>query len=222
MWRGVLDEPLEEHGAVAERGGGLAAGSDHGFDDVGGRTDDTHAASAAAERGLDQQRVADLVGHGGDGGSVDLLGVVDGGAGQDGDARLLHQLLRGDLGTHRLDGLDGRADEDDPGLGTGAGEFGVLGQEPVAGVDRVGASRLRRGDDQVRAQVGLRRGGAGKQHRLVGGVDEQGVGIRVGMDGDGGDVQCAGGADDPLGDLPAVGDEQFVDGHRVPHIRKTP
>ena len=53
----------------------------------------------------------------------------------------------------------------------------------------------------------------------VGLPDVPGPGVRVGVDGDAADAEPAQGADDPDGDLAAVGDEHGVE-HI--HIRKTP
>ena len=61
-----------------------------------------------------------------------------------------------------------RADEDQARVGAGPGERGVLGQEPVAGVDGVGAGGGGRGDDEVAAQVGVGGRRAGQPDRLVG------------------------------------------------------
>jgi hypothetical protein len=57
--------------------------------------------------------------------------------------RLFHQALAADLDPWR-DGRGRRADEDQAGIGAGMGEAGVLGQEAVAGVDRLRAVALRR------------------------------------------------------------------------------
>ena len=80
----------------------------------------------------------------------------------------LHQLLGLHLGPHRLDRLGRRPDPGQPGVDHGAGEVGVLGQEAVAGVDRVGAGPLRGLDEQVAAQVGLGGRVAGQAHGEVG------------------------------------------------------
>ena len=69
------------------------------------------------------------------------------------DAGRVHQLLRLDLRAHLLDRLGRRPDPGEPGVDHGAGEVGVLGEEAVAGVDRVGAGRLGR-----RQHRGRRRG----------------------------------------------------------------
>jgi hypothetical protein len=64
------------------------------------------------------------------------------GARDDLDAGGLHQLARLGLGAHGVDGRRGRADEDDAVVLQRAGERRVLGEEAVAGVDRLGARLL--------------------------------------------------------------------------------
>ncbi len=56
---GVGDETLEEHGPVTERGRRLAARAAHCPGEPGGVADQPHAAPAAAEGRLDQQREPD-------------------------------------------------------------------------------------------------------------------------------------------------------------------
>ena len=56
----------------------------------------------------------------------------------------------------------------EPGRRAVAGEPGVLREEPVAGVDGVGAGGAGGRDEQVAAQVGVGGGGAGQPDRLVG------------------------------------------------------
>ena len=53
---GAADEALEEDGVVAEGGGGFAARLFELAGEIGGLIDDAHAAAAAAEGGLDDQR----------------------------------------------------------------------------------------------------------------------------------------------------------------------
>src|SRR4051812_206121 len=55
---GVGDEPLQEHGAVAERGGRLAARAAHCIGQFRRVGDQPHTAAAAAKGRLDQQREA--------------------------------------------------------------------------------------------------------------------------------------------------------------------
>ena len=123
-----------------------------------------------------------------------------------------HQRLGLELRAHGLDRLGRRPDEGEPGVGAAAGEGGVLGEEPVAGVHGVGAGAPRpRRRSQVAAQVGVGRRGAGQAHGLVGLAHERRVGVGVGEHGDGGDAQSRARCGmTRRGDLAAVGDQQLA------------
>ena len=217
---GVGDEPLQEHGAVAERGGRLAARAAHRLGQLRRVGDQPHTAAAAAKGRLDQQREANGRARGGN--LVQVGGVGDGGAGQDGHVRLRHDRLRPYLVAHRLDGLGPGTDKGQPRVGAGPCEPGVLREEPVAGVDRVRAGGRGRGDDQVAAQVGVGGRRAGQPDRLVGQRDVGRGGVRVGVDRDGGDAERVRGPYDPGRDLAAVGDQELGNSGHPHHIRKTP
>ena len=137
--------------------------------------------------------------------SVGLVGRLQGR-----DAGRPHQLLGVDLRAHRVDRLGRRADPGQPGADDRAGEVGVLGQEAVAGVDRVGAGRLGRGQDRVDVEVGLGRGVAGQPYGDVGLADVRQPGVGVGVDRDRRDAERAAGAEDPGRDLGPVGDQQSL------------
>src|SRR5690606_1794625 len=98
-------------------------------------------------------------------------------------------------------------DPDEPGVDDGAGEVGVLGEEPVSGVDGVGAGALGRVEDRVDVEIGL--GGCHPRQfdGNVGFADMGLVPICGGMDGHGGDAHLPAGAEDAAGDLAAVGHE---------------
>ena len=100
--------------------------------------DDPHAPSAAAGGRLDEQREVGL---------GRLLRHRE-----DRYAGGRHEPLRLDLRAHLLHRLRCRPDPDEPGLDDGAGEGGVLGEEAVAGVDRVGPGPQGRVDQQVAAR----------------------------------------------------------------------
>ena len=114
-----------------------------------------------------------------------------------------------DLVAHRLDGFDVGSDKDDAGLFERAGEGGVLRQEAVAGMDRLGAGRLGGGDDLADIEIGL--GGLRRADRngLVGHIDMQRVAVRLGIDRHGLDAEPARGPDDAAGDLAPIGDEKL-------------
>jgi hypothetical protein len=82
-------------------------------------------------------------------------------------AGLLHQRLGAVLQAHGADG-GRRADEDDARRGAGFGELGALGQEAVAGMDRLGARALGDLDDLVDDQIALARGRRPDRIGLVG------------------------------------------------------
>ena len=101
---------------------------------------DADAAPATAGRGLDHHRVADVVG--------DPPAVVDGAP--PGRRRRAAPAARRRPSAPRAapcrrgpHDLRRRADEREPVVCADLGEIGVLGQEPVAGVDRLGAGGAR-------------------------------------------------------------------------------
>ena len=93
------------------------------------------------------------------------------------------------------------------------GEVRALGQEPVAGMDRVGAGDL--GGAQHRRHVEIAVGAPRRTDAdvLVGEPDVQRVLVGLGVHRDGLDAELAAGADDAQRDLPAVGDQDFLE-HR--------
>jgi hypothetical protein len=107
--------------------------------------------------------------------------------------------------TFHVQHLRGRADEDDARFLAGLGELGVLGQEPVAGMDGVGPVAAGDGHDPRDVQVGLQR-----IHRLVEGVGlvplvaMEGGAVLLAEDAERADAELGAGAEHPDGDLAAV------------------
>ncbi len=216
---GGSDVALDEHGAVAERGLGLALCALHGGEQLVGGVDDAHAAPAAAGRGLDDRRQADVGQRG-----LQVLRAVIGNrdALQGRHAVGGHDLFRGHLVAHAADRAGRGTDEDQSGGDAGLGEVGVLGEEAVPGVDRVGPD-LRRGlQDQIGDEIRVGGRGALQADGLIGLLDEQRVGIGVGVHDSGPDAQLARRAQHPAGDLATVGDENLLHRGGRSYMRKTP
>lgn len=91
------------------------------------------------------------------------------------------------------------------------GEVGVLGQEPVAGVDCVGSDVHGGPQDLLARQIGIGCGHPGQRNRDVGGLDVQRVGVWTAVHRHGRNAHRPGRFDDAAGDLPAVGDEKTSD-----------
>ncbi len=142
-----------------------------------------------------------------------LVGIRDGagGAGRQRRPDLLGDVARRDLVAERLDGLRARADPDQAGADHRPRELGVLGEEPVAGVDGIGARAAGDRKDLLDRQVRVGAGGAVERVRLVGKPRVQCVPILLGVHRD---RQLAGiprGTDHTDGDLAAVRDEHLGD-----------
>jgi hypothetical protein len=205
----VAEELLHVDDVAAERRRRLAAGQRDGVEQGGMGVHHAHAATTAARRGLDQHRVADLLGEI----AVDLVVVAERatGARYARHACLAHGTDRGDLVAHQTDGVGARADEGEAAAFDLLGEIGVLGQEAVAGVDGVGVGHLGRADDRRDVEVARGGGGRADADRLVGEqhVLEVAVGGRV--DRNGADAELMAGAQDAQRDFAAVGNDELVE-----------
>ena len=204
----VLEVALDVDAVVGEELLAFAAGALEGLLEVVGRHRDAEALAAAAARRLAGDRVAGFLGL--LAGRLDVLGGL-GRAGDDRHPGLGHDLARPGLRAHRFDRLRRRADEDDAGLGAGAGEVGVLGEEAVAGMDRLGAGLLRGLDDLGDVEVALGRHRRADQEGLVGLAHVRGVAVDLRVDGDRADPHLLQGAGDADRDLAAVGDQHLLE-----------
>ena len=207
-----LDVPRVDHGLleverrVAEGGVGLALGRLERLAQRRRVVDAAHAAPAAAGDGLDEHREADALGRGGQ--LVEVggrRGAVEGGqaglAGRGDGPRLVAGQVQG--------GCRG-ADEGDAVRLARLGEQRVLGEEAVAGVDRVGAALDGHPHDVLVVEVGPHR--VALLADLVGLVGLEAVlgpAVLVREDGDRPGAELGGRAERPDGDLPTVGDEDL-------------
>ena len=195
----ALDVALTEDSAVPESGLCLAAGRLHRLLKLVGRANDAHPPPAAPRGGLDDQRVADLVG----------LPRLD-----HRDACLAGEPLGLELVAGRADRLWAGADEDEPRRVHGLGEVAVFGQKAVAGVDRVRPGLLRSAHDLLRVEVREHRHGLVRLPRMKGALV-----VRC-VDGHRLDPQAPAGAEDARRDLAAVRHEEFSNRHEVMRPRR--
>ena len=162
---GPGEQPLDEHGAVAERRRRLAAAALERLGQLLGAVHGAHAAPAAAGRRLEHHRVADLVG------GPRRVGRRRHRAGAAGDApgrRCDAASARAATLSPNRASVSGRGPMNAmPGRRAALGERGVLGQEPVAGVHAVAAGLDRRRDDGLDVEVGGDR--IGRRRRARGG-----------------------------------------------------
>ena len=206
---GGADVALQVHARIGERRSPpIAAGRDRARE-LGRIVDDGHADAAAAARRLDQERVADALGLGGD---RRHIGRVDGpvGARRRRHAGRARHLPRLDLVAEGVEHRGRRPDEGDARLGHAPREARVLAEQAVARVDALGARLEGRGDDGLGVEVALFHRRRPQADRLVGELDVRRPGVGVGVDGDRPDAEALAGAEDAAGDLAAVGDEDFV------------
>ena len=195
----ALEIALEDEPVVAEGPMRLASGGRQRLGQRARLADDAHALAAASGAGLDQQGIADALRLGGQRRVVLRRAVV---------ARDRRNAVGGrapaslGLVAHRGDRLGRRPDPAEAGGGHVAGEVRILGEEAVAGVDRVGADARRDREDRLAVEV------ARDLVCLVGPCRRAVVGR---VDADDPHPQPVRGPRDPRRDLPAVRDEQGPD-----------
>ena len=141
------------------------------------------------------------------------------GAGHDRNAEFLGGALGGDLVAHQPDMLGTRADEMHIVLAEDFGEAGILGEEAVAGMHRVGAGDLAGGEQRRNIEIAVLGGGRADADALVGEPHMHRVFVGGRMHRDGGDAELLAGAQHPQRDLSPVGDEDFVEHGSSPHDR---
>jgi hypothetical protein len=133
---------------------------------------------------------------------------------QDRDARLLHRTPRARLVAEQADHVGRRADELDVARLADLGEVGAFREEPVARMDRVGSRDLGGADDRRHAQVAVGAARRPDADVLVGEPHVERILVRFGIHRDGLDPELPAGANDPEGDFPAIGDQNFFEHFR--------
>src|SRR5919106_4130775 len=202
----IVEVALEVHRRIREIRLSLAArGLVRPVDLVAGARD-LETLAPATRRGLERDRIPDLLGR------RPRLTDVDRGLGRPRDdrhARTQHLFPRGELRPHRLDRLRWRPDPNETRLQHAAGEGGVLREEAVAGVNRLRPGSERGLDDAVRPEVALAGSAGSEEICLVRDRDVQGTTIGLGVHGHPGDTELAEGPEYADGDLAAIGNEHL-------------
>lgn len=210
---GLVEEALDEDGAVSKGALGLGGGTLKGIAQVSLVANNAHTTATTTKGSLDNDGEAIGIGE-----VLDLFVPLHGAlrSGHDGDAALDGQLTGGHLVTQGLDGFRGRAHEDDTGLLDLAGELCVLGEESVTGVDQLDAVLEGDLDNLVSGQIGAHGGVLTALSNHVGLVrllTVHGQAVLVRVDGDGLQGQLVGGTEDTDGDFTTVGDEDLLELH---------
>src|SRR5579859_543950 len=131
-------------------------------------------------------------------------------AGRQWGAHLGGDRARAHLVAERVDRLRWRADPGETGGDDRPGEVGVLGQEAVPRVYRVGAGLGGHLEDLADVQVALGGGLAAESVRLVHHRDVQRVEVGFGVDADAGQPGVAAGPRDPHGNLGTIRDKDLT------------
>ena len=202
---------LDQHSSVAERGLGLADRALELGVELDMRVDAAHAPPAPAGDRLDQHRIADLIGLLAQELRVLVVAVI---AGNDRHAGALHQRLGRAFQAHGPHRRGRRANEDDAGARAPFGEIGVLGQESIAGMQALGPDPPRQRDDRVLVEITAR--ALADLVRFVGEPGEQRPTVGRRMQDDRPDSHAARRANDPAGNLAAIGDEDVGEHVKAP------
>jgi hypothetical protein len=207
----VLDVLLDVDVADTEGRLRLALGRLERLRQLARGPDDAHAAAASARHGLDDDRVAEILGDP-DGLLLGIHRAVT--ARQDRHASLLHGAPRARLVAEQPDDVRRGPDEPDVAGLAHLREVGALRQEPVAGVNGVGTGDLRGAEHGRHAQVAVRAARRTDADILVGEPDVERVLVGLGVHRDRLDAELPARDDHAQRDLPAIGDQDLLE-HQV-------
>ena len=105
----------------------------------------------------------------------------------------------------------GRADELDFAAFADFGEVRVLGQESVAGMDRIHVAHFSRAHDAIDLQITIGAGGRADADRFVGQLHMERIDVRLRVNRERADAEFLTGADDAERDFAAIGDQDFFE-----------
>ena len=112
-----------------------------------------------------------------------------------------------------------RSDELNLTLTADAGEFGILGQEPVSRMNGLSIAQFCGGNDVVVKEIAIRRRRRADAVLLVSQIEVMRIAIGLAEDGDTANAKFAASADNSQSDLSAVGYENAFK-HRTDSLRK--
>ena len=207
---------LEEDRVVAEGRLGFALAARERLVHLARRRHDAHAAPAAAGRRLQHHRIADRLRD--SPWPSALEASAPGAPGTTGMPCFSAKARACDLVAEQREG-GGRGTDEAQALGPAAlGEFGILREEAVAGMDAVGAALLGRRDDRLDVEIGAQRIGdvLADLAGLVRQLRMQRLRIRRREHGDRFDPERRRRPGDANGDLAAVGDQHAFEHRRFP------
>jgi hypothetical protein len=172
-----------------------------------------HTAPAAARHRFQNQRIADLCRFLGK-----LLFPFDGPvASRDGrQPGVFHFAPRAVLLAHHFNDFRPRTDEGNLGRFAHFREVRILGQKPVAGMNGVHVGDFRGADYVGDVQITFAAARRPDAHGFIGKAHVQRIPVGLRIDGDRLDSQLLARADDPQGDLAAVGYQNFVEHRESP------
>ena len=201
------DEFLHVEARVTEGRFGLTLGRFKQALQLIGTAHQTHAAAAATSGGFDHHGIAHRARQAScfiDAGKQ-ALAARDGG-----HTNPLHGGLGGGLIAHGPDRLRRRAHKDQP---MGAADFSkavVLGEEPIAGMNRIGTARGGRRNDVGDIQIAAAARGIPHADSLISQLHMQGIAIHRAVHSHRGDAHLPATTDDPQSDLTPVGDQKLA------------
>ncbi len=205
-WPGEVS--LDVHLVAAEEALCLALGARHRVVDLGFALDDLHPAAAAAERRFDAHRPTELVAE-----CLDLLGTLGelGGTRDDRRAATDGGEAARHLVGHLVHRSRRRTDELDSHRCDCTGEVGILGEEPVTGMHRVGTAALDDIEHHIGVDVALRCRLSAEGVGLVGETHVERIPIQLGIHRHRGNTHLPGSTDDADGNFATVGDQDLLE-----------
>ncbi len=143
--------------------------------------DAAHAAAAASRHGLDENRIADLIGLALEERRRLLAAVI---ARNHGHMSPLHERLGMILEGHGADSRRRRADKHHAGLGASLSKLRILRQKTIARMHALRAGAARRVNQPVDRQIAFQRRRRPDRHRFIAdaGMERADIGLRVDRD----------------------------------------